>query len=399
MQHHESSSPPAWAQTLLQQMAQTQAMQNEERERHSQQEAAQEERIRRLEAMLDQQASLTATTTTTTEGQTTPARSATEPAPERQRMETVYRPRARLPDPVLFGGNTNDWPTWRVTIENKLSVDGEAIGSPQDQFMYVFSRLEKLAWKNTGTFVKLRRNTSEPQALLNYLENIYGDPNVKARAARRLHQIRQPENMTFSKFLPRLEKEFADADALEWHDEAKRQILLGALNKTMTRSLMNRGIPATFSDLISRLHEISTDMDALNINKDERARRPHSPKRSDEMDWTPTISVNRTEPRAKHRRSEGESTKQAQWASQDELDRRRNEGKCLRCGRSGHFIAKCALLPAQPPSRTRIATGSGKKRREHTTHVKKSRPTSDRESVTTASDDEDGTTEDDSGKE
>jgi hypothetical protein len=42
--------------------------------------------------------------------------------------------------------------------------------------------------------------------------------------------------MAFSKFLPRLEKEFADADALEWHDEAKRQILLGAINRTMSSS-------------------------------------------------------------------------------------------------------------------------------------------------------------------
>jgi hypothetical protein len=104
--------------------------------------------------------------------------------------------------------------------------------------------------------------------------------------------------MAFSKFLPRLEKEFADVDALEWHDEAKRQILLGAINRIMSSSLMNRGIPATFSDLISRLHEISIDIDALNINKVERTRRPRS--RSNEMDWTPTIRINRAEPRTKH---------------------------------------------------------------------------------------------------
>lgn len=400
MQHQESTSPPAWAQTLLQQMAQTQAMQNDERERRNQQDAAQEERIRRVEAMLEQQALLTATTTATTnDGQATPARSATESAPEPRRMEIVYRPKARLPDPKLFGGSTSDWPTWRISMENKLSVDGEAIGSPQDQFIYVFSRLEKLAWKNTGTFVKLRRNTGEPQALLDHLENIYGDPNIKARAARRLHQIRQPENMSFSKFLPRLEKEFADADAFEWHDEAKRQILLGALNKTMTSSLMNRGIPATSSDLISRLHEISSDMDALNINKTERTRRPRSKSNDNEMDWTPSVSVNRTEPRTKPRRFENEHPKQAKWVSQDELDRRRAEGKCLRCGKSGHLIARCALLPAQPPNSTRIAASSSKKRRERMVNVKKARPTSDSELVTTASDNEDVTTEDDSGKE
>jgi hypothetical protein len=402
MQHQESTSPPGWAQTLLQQIAQTQAMQNEERERRNQQDAAQEERMRRLEAMLEHQASLTATTTTNTtnEGLVTPTRSATESVPVPQRTEIIHRPKPRLPDPKLFGGSTSDWPTWRISIENKLSVDGEAIGSSQDQFMYVFSRLEKLAWKNTGTFVKLRRNTGEPQALLDYLENIYGDPNIKARAARRLHQIRQPEDMSFSRFLPRLEKEFADADALDWHDEAKRQILLGALNKTMTNSLMNRGIPATFADLISRLHEISSDMDALDITKAERTRRSRTPGRNnDEMDWTPTVSINRTEPHTKHRRPESKAPRQAQWVSQDELDQRRAEGKCLRCGRSGHLIARCALLPARPPNSTRIATSSSKKGRERIVNVKKAKPATDSESVMTASDDDDVTTEDDSGKE
>jgi hypothetical protein len=51
-------------------------------------------------------------------------------------------------------------------MENKLSVDREAIGTPQDQFMYVFSRLEKLAWKNSRMFMKLHQNTSNPQELL-----------------------------------------------------------------------------------------------------------------------------------------------------------------------------------------------------------------------------------------
>jgi hypothetical protein len=103
MQPQESTSPPTWAQTLLQQMAQTQAMQNEERERRTLHDSAQEERIRRLEAMLEQQVLLTTTTTTTTnEGP------ATEPMPEPQRVENIPHPKARLPDLVLFGGNTSN---------------------------------------------------------------------------------------------------------------------------------------------------------------------------------------------------------------------------------------------------------------------------------------------------
>jgi hypothetical protein len=203
--------------------------------------------------------------------------------------------------------------------------------------VYVFSRLEKLAWKNAGTFVKLHREDSGPTDLLNYLENIYGDPNIRARAARRLHKMRQKEDQKFSKFLPQLEREFADAGAYEWHDEAKRQILIGSLNRTMTKALMNRGIPTTFASLIGRLHEINSDMESLEINL---PRRHHH--QEDDMDWTPTLSVNRTSTHPRERRSSGgPSKKRAVWVDREEMDLRRDERRCLRCGRDGCWTDKC----------------------------------------------------------
>ena len=161
---------------------------------------------------------------------------------------------------------------------------------------------------------------------------------------------------------------------------------------------MNRGIPATFSDLISRLHEISSDMDALDITRAERTRRSRTPRQNDdEMEWTPTVSVNRTETSTKHHRSGTGAPRQAQWVSQDVLEQRRADGKCLRCGKVGHFIGTCALLPAQRPSSARIATASSKRGKERTVKVKKSKPISDLD--LTASEDESATTEDDSEKE
>jgi hypothetical protein len=193
-------------------------------------------------------------------------------------------------------------------MENKLAVDSEAIGSLQDQFAYVFSRLEKIALKNTNSFVKTQRNDREPRQLLDYLENIYGDPNIKARAARRLHLIRQREDQSFARFLPQLEKEFADAGAFEWPDEPKRQVLLASLNKKMTETLRYRGVPNTFSELITRLHEISADNDTLDIN---RTRNTRPTRTTDEMEWTPTVSVNRTESHTNRYRPETRAPKQA----------------------------------------------------------------------------------------
>jgi len=376
----QQSTPPQWVEAIMQQMMRNQQAHGEAMEQFttSQQRmvtaqeqhaatqerlsAAQGERIRRLEEMIAQQGISNQTDEITSETVTEQVRTATETPSSIG--EPYRRPRARLPDPVLFAGSVNDWPTWRITMENKLAVDGEAIGATHEQFMYVFSRLEKLAWKNTGTYVKHRRNDGTPEELLDYLEKIYGDPNAQARAARRLHQINQSEGMAFSKFLPRLEKEFADAGALEWPDEAKRQILLGSLNRTMSNSLMNRGIPATFQGLISRLHEISTDMDALNISKPPTRR---STKSVDEMDWTPTVSVNRVDPHANHRRisrERHERPKRAQWVSEEEISSRREEGRCLRCGKPGCWISECPLLPARRPEQKNRVAASKPKRKE-----------------------------------
>ncbi len=91
-----------------------------------------------------------------------------------------------------------------------------------------------------------------------------------ARAASRLHDLKQGEHQSFAKFLPILEKEFADAGALEWHDDAKRPIILRALNMQMSHALVSRGVPGSFQEIIQTLHAINTDIDMLNLQKGTR---------------------------------------------------------------------------------------------------------------------------------
>jgi hypothetical protein len=159
---------------------------------------AQEEWINRLETLLQNISIPNKTPLTPSQTRTEPTVEVTE---DRTRI-VIQRPWPRLPDPAMFAGSSSEWPSWRTVMENKLAVDGEAIGSPQDQFAYVFSWLEKMALKNTNSFMKTQQNDHEPQQLLSYLKNIYSNPNIKARAARRLHLIQQHKDQSFAKFLP-----------------------------------------------------------------------------------------------------------------------------------------------------------------------------------------------------
>ncbi|KAJ5581471.1 hypothetical protein N7535_000091 [Penicillium sp. DV-2018c] len=229
--------------------------------------------------------------------------------------------------------------------------------------------------KNLATFTSLSLDQNHPPSqLLERLEEIYGDPNLRARAARRLYSLKQREDQSFAKFVPQIEREFSDAGALDWNDEAKRQILLGALNKTMIGALCNRGVPSTFQGVISRLHEISTDLDMLDVAKRSTSFARNSQAEVEMMEWDPTppaatrIAAARYSGGHPSSRPEDQALigERAKWVASEELENRRREGRCLRCGRDGCRINRCPLAAAKPPSgaiRPRVATAATSRER------------------------------------
>ncbi|KAJ5494368.1 hypothetical protein N7463_004235 [Penicillium fimorum] len=294
------------------------------------------------------------------------------------------RPRAVLPNPAMFSGSTTDWPAWRILVENKLRVDGICLGSPADQCAYIYSRLEKMALKNTSTFMRERRDTGTPDDLLAYLERIYGDPNVKARAVQRLYALKQKPTQSFEKFLPSFERELADAGALQWPDDSKIHTLVMALNKETHSALVHRGIPSNFTDLVHVLHRISADLSGFQAMWGQTKRTlkaaPVVEDIYEPMDWTPTVNMVKAnrfahEPSMSREKDRNLMGKRAKWVEQGEMDRRREEGLCLRCGRSGCRIATCPLKPARRPEeqKQRInANKAGKTRRNGPVSAKKS---------------------------
>ena len=71
---------------------------------------------------------------------------------------------------------------FRIAIKNKLLVDSDALGDSRACLLYVYSRLEGNASKNTVVFIQYRRQDGKAKDLILYLENIYGDLNLKRRA-------------------------------------------------------------------------------------------------------------------------------------------------------------------------------------------------------------------------
>ncbi|KAK4233026.1 hypothetical protein C8A03DRAFT_19813 [Achaetomium macrosporum] len=298
---------------------------------------------------------------------TPPHASPPPPAPPVPPSQAKKKP--TLPDPAKFDGNRKEFPSWLLDMEYKLEIDGPAIGSDKDQFAYIFSRLEKGAKSTATTFARTGGHGGlfNPKAFLAYLTACYGDPNIQRSARGRLARLKQRDKESFAAFLPKFEKELADSGGSTWPDDVKIDHLERSLNDGLAELLYNqRGMPTDYLGFVRALQDLGANLDRRRYqasrSQQTRASSPDErpikqPKdrhatgpTEDVMDWEP-IKINR----AIQRQNQELAGKRAKWAEEEEVQRRRKEGLCTRCGRKGCWSTKCPLLPPKRPKpQTRV---------------------------------------------
>jgi hypothetical protein len=272
-----------------------------------------------------------------------------------------------LPDPQRFDGNRRRFRTWQLEMQSKLRVDGPAIGSPFDQFAYIYARLDQTPQGMAAAFFEkgAREDCYTPDQFMEYLVTCYGDPNSQQRAMSRLETMRQKDKESFAAFLPKFEKELSDSGGATWDNLVRINSLKRAINPTLRAHLVGQlNLPTTYSEYVNALQNLGANLDEHRLyGGRNQHQNPPQPQQSnhgeskhaaagapspDPMDWEGT------------KLNAAGSDRRAKWASAEELQRRKDERACLRCGSDGHFIGQCKLKPAIPPtkaSRTRARTG------------------------------------------
>jgi len=265
------------------------------------------------------------------------------------------RTKAILPDPPKFDGTRNEYEGWKSLIKDKIDIDAEVIGSSRNQFIYVASRLEGKGLQLALTFITLKRDTPDASAtcLLEYLEGIFGDRHKAQRAVETLRTMKQGPKEFFPAFIPRFEKALADAGGMAWPDEVKRSHLDGALTFELRRLTITMPATKTYSEYVDELLRVSDIYRSTMKHAPREQQQPAHRGTNDTMDWEAT----RAAPAAPTQKTK----RRARWVSQEELDKRREEGHCLRCGGSGHYVHKCEFdpprNPANSPRAPRMAAG------------------------------------------
>ena len=112
--------------------------------------------------------------------------------------------RKRLPDISKFDGSRKGYPMWKVEADNKLRIDGAVIGTPQDQAVYLFSRMEAKAQLMVVSFYQ-NQPGCDAATFVQHLDSIYIDPNAAAHALNQLQAMKH-DRESFATFLPNLRR-------------------------------------------------------------------------------------------------------------------------------------------------------------------------------------------------
>jgi hypothetical protein len=361
---------PEWMQAFMaqqqQQMAQLMAQQQQQAESVAYQQQQMQEMQEQHQAQVQALQGAVAQTNETIQALQQPASvrtpQAPAPVPPTQGTNSTVptpprRTKAILPDPPKFDGTRADYEGWKSLIKDKIDIDAEVIGSERNQFLYISSRLEEKGLQLALTFITTKRDAPDASAdlILEYLDGIFGDRHKTQRAVETLRTMKQGPNEFFSTFLPRFEKTLADAGGMAWPDEVKRSYLDGALTFELRRLAIPMPVVTSYSKYVNELLRLSDLYRATmkHAPKDPQATRPargsSGTGTTEPMDWEPT--------RAAAAANSGQK-RRAKWVSQEEMDKRRQEGRCFRCGSSEHQAPKCEFLRPIPPGRgPRVASG------------------------------------------
>ncbi|KAG9375917.1 Retrotransposon gag protein [Pyrenophora tritici-repentis] len=305
----------------------------------------------------------------------------TDPTPTSETSNTsvpiIPKPRHSLPHPPTFGGNKSQWRGWKLEMEATLRLHASWWGSETNVTTYYE--------------IQVKEESPNPFKLLDRLELLYGERNRKEKAIQNLYSIRQKDDETFISFYPRFEKEMANADAESWPEHTKISYLRNALSGRIKDRLVGTSgtETSTYARFAQKCVDLSNDMELFGqwtkttrrygSRTAENAPTYEPPAKSnnathssfpeDMMEWEPTqpttTQVNAVGLRGKtnmngypSRRPEDRELigKRAKWVNQEEIDARRQERRCLRCGRNNCRIATCPLAAALRPTHVSVKT-------------------------------------------
>lgn len=262
----------------------------------------------------------------------------------RARLEAIQhptssRPKPALPDPEKFTGHTLKFDTWLPSIKAKLRVDHAAIGDSIAQFYYVYLNLDS----SVQAMVLPQLAQAEESGVWNYnsildqLARVHDNPNKIIEAEDKLHHLKQGSSESVAAYIAKFERVLYEARGQDWPDASKistfRQGLSSSIRSRLAQQL---NLPRTYEDFLRIVQQLASNS---SYSSTPHASQPARQERHDPMDLN-QIQLNTLEVLP--------SSPRAPSISSVQREKYRQEGRCVRCGSSDHWVENCRFHPHSP---------------------------------------------------
>ncbi len=179
------------------------------------------------------------------------------------------------------------------------------------------------------------------EKLINQLQHMYNDSELKKRATCTLKALKQKEK-SFAKHLTTFKQMLLKAEGLKWDDAVKKTFLSNSLDVTLTQALIVISISVSYNEYIILLQQVNYNLNSIQKAVTQECcmitiiitQQSHV----NNMNWelTEHIIVAASETEERHK---------AQWVSEKKVAEHCTKQLCMHCENNDHFIKNCKLLP------------------------------------------------------
>jgi hypothetical protein len=168
------------------------------------------------------------------------------------------KPKASLPDPEKFTGQTLKFDTWLPSIRAKLRVDGEAIGDAIAQFYYVYLNLDSHVQAMVLPQLSQADETSyNYNTILDQLTRVYDNPNKVQEAEDKLYALKQGTDSLHA-YIAKFERILYEAHGQDWPDVNKISTFRNGLNSTLQNRLAQQlNLLCKYSDFVQIVQQLA----------------------------------------------------------------------------------------------------------------------------------------------
>ena len=228
----------------------------------------------------------------------------------------------RLPDPPMFTGKKKDLALFLTKLKLKLRGNADRFPDEASRLIYAHSRLDS----DPATLINplMDTNITSVDLLVQFLESTYGDPNKELTAWSRLDNLKQGKK-NFTSHFANFRQIIADANL---NEAAQISQLRRTLADNIREKMAGVEIPETLDAYANLIQRYDNDLRYLPSS------RPHVSSRTARYPVEMEIDASAT----------------TDYAPKNSAERQKRikEGRCFKCGKTGHISPLCPLpMPKQ----------------------------------------------------